>query len=71
MTNKVAAEICKELWRYEKTDKYNEFQIREALDLAIIALEGQELDIKALKRDLPEMFKPEYDGGYLLEGVEE
>lgn len=27
----------------------------------------RDLDIKSLKRDLPELFRPEYDGGYLLE----
>ena len=26
----------------------------------------EELDLKALKRDLPELFKPDYDGGYLV-----
>ena len=47
----------------------------EALDLAIKALwddmvEAQ-LDIKLLKMDLPELFRPSYDGGYLKEGEEE
>ena len=36
MTNKEAIEILKELWRYATTNKY---EIREALDLAIEALE--------------------------------
>ena len=43
----------------------------EALNIAIDALEEAQLDIKALKRDLPELFKPHYDGGYLKEGEEE
>ena len=34
----------------------------------IDADETSELNIRALKRDLPELFRPEYDGGYLTEG---
>ena len=30
----------------------------------------RDLDVKSLKRDLPELFRPEYDGGYLLENGE-
>ena len=37
----------------------------EALKMAIEALEEAQLDIKALKRDLPELFKPQAEGGYL------
>ena len=37
----------------------------KALDLAIEALEEAQLDIKLLKMDLPELFRPSYDGGYL------
>lgn len=37
----------------------------EALNMAIEALEEAQLDIKALKRDLPELFKPQAEGGYL------
>lgn len=46
-------------------------ELCQALDLAIDALEESLLDIKALKHDLPELFKPHYDGGYLKEGDEE
>lgn len=42
----------------------------EALDLAIKALEEAQLDIKSLKMDLPELFRPSCDGGY-LRGEEE
>lgn len=38
MTKKEAIKICEELWRYEKTTKYSEEQIRQALSLAIKAL---------------------------------
>lgn len=42
-------EILKELWRYAKTDKYSETEIREALDRAIEAVEFQDkiIDIYA------------------------
>lgn len=39
MTSKKAIEILEECWRYEKTYKYTDAEIREALDLAIKALE--------------------------------
>lgn len=38
MTREEAIEILKELWRYGKTAKYNDTQIRKALDMAIEAL---------------------------------
>lgn len=38
MTNKEAICVCKALWRYEKVD-YTDKEVREALDLAIKALE--------------------------------
>lgn len=38
MTREEAIEILKELWRYEKTSKFNEKQIREALEIAENAL---------------------------------
>lgn len=63
MTNKEAIWIINNrLNTYYCTD--NDLK---ALDKAIEALEEQTLNIAALKRDLPELFKPEYDGGYLLE----
>lgn len=43
MTRDEAIEILKELWRYEKTAKYNDAQIRKALDVAIEALEQPEI----------------------------
>ena len=42
---------------------------RKALDIAIEALKFTELDFVALKHDLPELFKPRYDGGYLIDDV--
>lgn len=70
MTNKEAIIILKALWAY-KEPHYTEKEIREALDLAIKALEEAQLDIKLLKMDLPELFRPSCDGGYLKEGEEE
>ena len=49
--------------------------VSEAIIKVLAELDRQEeqekLDIKALKHDLPELFKPHYDGGYLKEGEEE
>lgn len=42
MTRKVAIEILKELWRYEKSDKYTDEEIREAISVAISSLETDE-----------------------------
>lgn len=39
-TDKVI-EILKELWRYEKTEKYTDKEIRQALDIAIEKLGGK------------------------------
>lgn len=39
MTNKEAIEILKECWRYSKTYKYTDAEIREAFNLAIKVLE--------------------------------
>lgn len=39
MTYEEAIGILDELWRYEKTDKYTDSQIREALEMATQALE--------------------------------
>ena len=41
MTNKKAIEILEECWRYSKTYKYTDAEIREALDMAIKALEKE------------------------------
>ena len=41
MTREEAIEILGELWRYEKTDKYTDSQIREALEKAIEALKNR------------------------------
>ena len=38
---------------------------KEAISLAIKALEESQLDIKSLKMDLPELFRWSCDGGYL------
>lgn len=43
MTIEQCIEIFKELWRYKESDKYSEKKIREALDLAIKALEQCEV----------------------------
>lgn len=74
MTNKEAIETLK---NYEKTACnncsiicYNRCKLLDAIRLAVDALEEAQLDIKALKYDLPELFKPHYDGGYLKEGEE-
>ena len=42
------AEVLKELWRYEKTGQYTDSQIREALDMAIKALEHPEKNVIAI-----------------------
>lgn len=66
MTNKEAIDgIDVIMTDYPLTRKEN-----EALELAIQALEEAQLDIKLLKMDLPELFRPSYDGGY-LKGAEE
>lgn len=38
MTIEKTTEILQELWRYKKTDKYTESEIRLALDIAIQTL---------------------------------
>lgn len=65
MTNKEAIERLKVLTDYEYDEDL------EALELAIKALEEAQLDIKLLKMDLPELFRPSYDGGYLRGGEDE
>ena len=42
MTRAEAIEILKELWRYEKSDKYTDGEIREAISVAISSLETDE-----------------------------
>lgn len=44
MTNEKTIEILKELWRYSKTDKYSESEIREAIENAIKAVEAVDYD---------------------------
>jgi len=66
MTNKEAIDILS-IMQGRCENGYDE----EALDLAIKALEEAQLDIKLLKMDLPELFRPSCDGGYLTEGEEE
>lgn len=39
MTREEVTEILKELWRYEKTTKYSDAQIREAFEVAIEAVQ--------------------------------
>lgn len=41
MTRKEAIEIMQELWRYKEPDIYTETEIRQALDIAIKALEQE------------------------------
>jgi hypothetical protein len=41
MTNEKAIEILEECWRYSRTYKYTDAEIREALEIAIKALEQQ------------------------------
>ena len=45
MTRENAIEILEELWRYEKTDKYTNNQIRKAIDIAIKALKQEPVDV--------------------------
>ena len=63
MSNEMAALILKtRLNTYYCTD-----DDLKALDRAIYVLENYpKLNFEALKRDLPELFKPEFDGGYLI-----
>lgn len=42
MTNEEAIEILEERWRYSKTYKYTDAEIREAFDMAIEALKHSE-----------------------------
>jgi hypothetical protein len=44
MTNEETREILEDLWRYKTSDVFSEEEIREALDLAIEALEQQPSD---------------------------
>lgn len=44
MTNEEVIEILKELWRYSNTDKYSEEEIREAIKIAIKAVESVDYD---------------------------
>ena len=46
MTREEVVEILKELWRYEKTTKYNDAQIREALETAVEAVEKESRAVK-------------------------
>ena len=58
MTNEKAIEILEECWRYAKTYKYTDAEIREAFDMAIKALEielltdkEQRIFLKAISRE--------------------
>ena len=44
MSNEKAIRILKELWRFEKTDKFSEEEIRQALSIAINAIEAVDYD---------------------------
>lgn len=44
MTREEAIEILKELWRYERTMRFSENQIREALEIAVSALKMQKAE---------------------------
>lgn len=44
MTNEEVIEILKELWRYSNTDKYSESEIREAIKIAVKAVEAVDYD---------------------------
>ncbi len=67
MTNKEAISIIESI-RENHIPRKTVYD--EALELAINALEEAQLDVKTLKLDLPELFRPSYDGGY-LRGEEE
>ena len=49
MTNEKTIEILKELWRYSKTDKYSESEIRKAIKNAIKAVEAVDYDCAECK----------------------
>ncbi len=49
MTNEKTIEILKELWRYSKTDKYSESEIRETIKIAIKAVEAVDYDCAECK----------------------
>ena len=44
MSNEKAIRILKELWRFEKTDKFSEEEVRQALSIAINAIEAVDYD---------------------------
>ena len=44
MSNEEAIRILKELWRFEKTDKFSEEEVRQALSIAINAIEAVDYD---------------------------
>ncbi len=67
MTNKEAIRLIQGI---EEDGRNVTVEHIEALELAIKALEEAQLDIKLLKMDLPELFRPSYDGGYLRGGEE-
>ena len=50
MANK-AIEVLEELWRYGKTEKYTEAQIRKSLEIAIKAIEIIDLLGETVYRD--------------------
>lgn len=50
MTKEIAIEILEERWRYSRTYKYTDAEIREAFELAIKALEQQPCEDAITKR---------------------
>ena len=66
MSNEEAIRILKELWRFEKTDKFSEDEIRQALSIAINAIEAVDYDcanciwyLKANNSDYPDLEEDE------------
>ena len=49
MNSQRAVEILKELWRYEKTDKYSTSEIREAIEYSIHAIGQYEASLTKCK----------------------
>lgn len=66
MTNEEAIEILEERWRYSKTYKYTDAEIREAFDMAIKALEAQpQCDIAKIAEKTATFMAEHYTGKWV------
>ena len=66
MTNEEAIEILEERWRYSKTYKYTDAEIREAFDMAIKALEQQSCEDCISRQEVLEQAKDYGSKTYLI-----